>query len=239
MSPFRFPPSLRRPCGADGARGARGCKGGSGKMPSGAAEREFSAPCRRRFRARPCASKGKGRRRETGRWRRWRIGGAGRRARACAERAFGPRRTAGGPFRTRRSVRPPCGFSGPLLRSGAEEGAVQGARAQPARARRRSGRIPSPAARKPARRRKGGASSRSDRREPWGLTRSSGASRRAGFPSLPSPWSFCQIDRHFLEGSEGYRVKEGADEEWTRWKIGIIRRLLAASRDTGNPIQWC
>lgn len=50
---------------------------------------------------------------------------------------------------------------------------------------------------------------------------------------------FCQIDSDFREDSEEYRVVEGADGEWARWKIGIIRRLLAASRDTGNPIQWC
>lgn len=52
-------------------------------------------------------------------------------------------------------------------------------------------------------------------------------------------WDFCQIDQFFFEGFEEYRVKEGADEEWARWKIGIMRRLLTASRDTGNPIQWC
>ena len=50
---------------------------------------------------------------------------------------------------------------------------------------------------------------------------------------------FRQIDQFFFEGFEEYRVEEGADGEWARWKIGIIRRLFTASRDTGNPIQWC
>ncbi len=52
-------------------------------------------------------------------------------------------------------------------------------------------------------------------------------------------WGFCQIDTMFREDPVEYRVVKGSDEEWGRWKIGIIRRLLEASLETGNPIQWC
>lgn len=53
-------------------------------------------------------------------------------------------------------------------------------------------------------------------------------------------WSaFCQADSEFGEKPVEYRVVEDSEEEWARWKIGIIRKLLAASLETGNPIQWC
>lgn len=52
-------------------------------------------------------------------------------------------------------------------------------------------------------------------------------------------WSFCQVDSMFKEEPVEYLVKRGSDEEWGRWKIGIIRRLLEASKETGNPIHWC
>ena len=52
-------------------------------------------------------------------------------------------------------------------------------------------------------------------------------------------WDFCQIDPHFREVPVEYRVVEDSDEKWARWKIEILRKLLAASLETGNPIQWC
>ena len=52
-------------------------------------------------------------------------------------------------------------------------------------------------------------------------------------------WDFCQIDPHFREAPVEYRVVEDSDEKWARWKIEILRKLLAASLETGNPIQWC
>ena len=49
---------------------------------------------------------------------------------------------------------------------------------------------------------------------------------------------FCRADSDFCEKPVEYRVVEDSDEEWARWKIGIIRKLLVASLETGNPIQW-
>lgn len=50
---------------------------------------------------------------------------------------------------------------------------------------------------------------------------------------------FCKVDKHFQHASTEYRVKESSDVEWGAWKIEILRRLLHASLETGNPIQWC
>ena len=59
-------------------------------------------------------------------------------------------------------------------------------------------------------------------------------------PSCEVPWvRLCDIDTLFREDPVEYRVKSGNDEEWGRWKIAIVRRLLEASHATGNPIQWC
>lgn len=59
-------------------------------------------------------------------------------------------------------------------------------------------------------------------------------------PSCEMSWvCLCRVDSMFREDPVEYRVNRGSDLEWGRWKIGIIRRLLEASRETGNPIQWC
>lgn len=52
-------------------------------------------------------------------------------------------------------------------------------------------------------------------------------------------WDFRQIDPRFRGAPVEYRVVEDGDEKWAHWKIEVIQKLLAASLETGNPIQWC
>ena len=52
-------------------------------------------------------------------------------------------------------------------------------------------------------------------------------------------WDFCQMDRLFQTEPVEYRVGESSEKEWAVQKIKILRRLLHASLETGNPIQWC
>lgn len=44
----------------------------------------------------------------------------------------------------------------------------------------------------------------------------------------------------FLLKPDGiYHVNRSSDAEWAGWKADILERLLRASLETGNPIQWC
>lgn len=59
-------------------------------------------------------------------------------------------------------------------------------------------------------------------------------------PPTRIPWGWmCDMDHLFREDPVEYRVGISSDEEWAAQKFAILRRLLHASLETGNPIQWC
>ena len=56
---------------------------------------------------------------------------------------------------------------------------------------------------------------------------------------LPRCVKFVDAERLLGEDDGIFRVKESSDAEWADWKAEILGRLLHASLETGNPIQWC